>query len=67
MCFAFQSGGPGSHGNAYHPLPRADQHFQHRDDQLPQRGGHDGHRGLDARLHSVCVCCFRDYVILLWP
>ena len=55
MCFAFQSGGPGSHGNAYHPLPRADQHFQHRDDQLPQRGGHDGHWRLDAGLHLLCV------------
>ena len=43
-------GCPRQDGDAHHPLPRAHQHLQHRDIKLPQCGGHDGHRRLDAGL-----------------
>jgi hypothetical protein len=45
----------GKNGYAHHTLPRVDQHFQHHHFELAQRGGHDGHFGLDDRLHLLRV------------
>ena len=54
-------GGARQDGDAHHPLPRAHQHLQHRDIKLPQRGGHDGNRRLDAWL--VCIVVHNIYTL----
>ena len=42
-------------GHADHSLPRVDQHLQHRDHELPQRGGDDSYWCLDVGLHILRV------------
>ena len=56
--FGASRGGAGSNGHVDHPVPCADQYFQHCHFQLAQYRGHECHHRLDVGLHLLRLWCF---------